>query len=641
MTMNIMSMRVQAGQEMAARMTDADNTGGAGRFAEVLTRQSSPGEGELGAQPDTEIQAGVASSGSISSEPPPAASTDGDFRSGVQESHLEAPASASAEGESERSAETLSAGDTAGQELTANKPTDPARATALSAAATFVSPAIDSGSETGTGSAMRTTTAAASGEVLTQDAPGGARSAAVTPESRMAGSVPSGTSERQGGIPLPPTGTIDKPDIDNTAVDKTTVETAGAEKFVAEKYAAGKYEMDKPVDAAAGKETTGVTGAGFLSASVGTGSSQTKDAMAGQKAKSDSSSAQDASIEADESPPMPRSMSKPEAPSGGQVGAQSSDIRREPMVMMSNATTEPTAEFDRQIRQVMAWSSTEAISSSAPAAAANEGRAPEWLAQIEHGRRWSQPGLQPGARPDPGTDGKELPSVALAEEEGEGESKAERVFEREVMGSIESALLSGQTGAEWSSVTNHPPVAQDVGIIMAGRDGIQTAATPERPALPDRVLTLQGTPEQSAKQLAQQVQIMVSQNLEEADIRLNPSELGGLRIQVKMEQGEVQVQFLASHPQARELLDQALPRLREMMSQQGLNLSPGQGQLAGQQGGFNQNAQQEARQEAQSSGESSRDSSRGTVDGDEYQASGEETRTSRFGRDAGRIDFFA
>ncbi|WP_139215173.1 flagellar hook-length control protein FliK [Oceanisphaera psychrotolerans] len=178
----------------------------------------------------------------------------------------------------------------------------------------------------------------------------------------------------------------------------------------------------------------------------------------------------------------------------------------------------------------------------------------DWLEQIAHSRRLLQ-----ATAAESGNDLPPEANVALAAAAGE-----------------DAGVALSSTGDDGINVT--PAFSRDA----------QTPLSNERLLSPERSLSLLGSPEQSAKQLAQQVQVMVNQNLQAADIRLSPSELGGLRIQVKMEQGEVQVQFLASQPQARELFDQALPRLREMLGQQGLNLSQGQ------QGALHQGDRQQA-----------------------------------------------
>ncbi|WP_375057627.1 flagellar hook-length control protein FliK [Zobellella sp. DQSA1] len=196
--------------------------------------------------------------------------------------------------------------------------------------------------------------------------------------------------------------------------------------------------------------------------------------------------------------------------------------------------------------------------------------------------------------------------------------------------------LRGLAGGKESAVLASADIATAQDTLPGGslfqRDG-QLQVTAERPVQPERALTLQGAPEQGARQLAQQVQIMVNQNLQEADIRLSPSDLGGLRIQLRMEQGEVHVQFLASQPQARELLEQALPRLREMLVQQGLNL--GQGLV----GGFG--GQQGSQQQSASASPSPRAASDGVKDGTEPAATDWKPVQAPWQAINGRIDFFA
>lgn len=222
-----------------------------------------------------------------------------------------------------------------------------------------------------------------------------------------------------------------------------------------------------------------------------------------------------------------------------------------------------------------------------PATAGMVPATPEWLAQIEHGQRWQQGTEGAGGKPVPptvepkGASG-DMPAVAPAEPDtGTGQPLVE-------------VPLSGSNPVPGQG--SGPVVPEPVSAVVApNRDGVQgSVPQPERPVTLERTLTLQGGTEHSARQLSQQVQVMVSQDLQEADIRLSPSELGGIRIQLKMEQGEVNIQFLASQPQARELLEQALPRLRDMLVQQGMTLGQGQvGGFTGQQGAPQQGAAQQ------------------------------------------------
>ncbi|CCO44305.1 putative Flagellar hook-length control protein fliK [Vibrio nigripulchritudo SOn1] len=86
-------------------------------------------------------------------------------------------------------------------------------------------------------------------------------------------------------------------------------------------------------------------------------------------------------------------------------------------------------------------------------------------------------------------------------------------------------------------------------------------------------------------QLAERVQMMMSKNLKNVDIRLDPPELGRMQIRMTMNNDIASVQFTVANQQTRDIVEQAMPRLREMLSQQGLQLADTsvQQQNAGQQ----------------------------------------------------------
>jgi len=80
----------------------------------------------------------------------------------------------------------------------------------------------------------------------------------------------------------------------------------------------------------------------------------------------------------------------------------------------------------------------------------------------------------------------------------------------------------------------------------------------------------------------------MSKNLKNLDIRLDPPELGRMQIRMTMNNDLANVHFTVSNPQARDLIEQTLPRLREMLAQQGMQLADSsvQQQSSGQQQGY-------------------------------------------------------
>ncbi|MDO6764745.1 flagellar hook-length control protein FliK [Agarivorans sp. 1_MG-2023] len=82
---------------------------------------------------------------------------------------------------------------------------------------------------------------------------------------------------------------------------------------------------------------------------------------------------------------------------------------------------------------------------------------------------------------------------------------------------------------------------------------------------------------QAPAELNQRVQYMLSQGMQKAEIRLDPAELGSMHIRLQMNQEQqVSVQIQVQNPQAREALEQTMPRLREMLEQQGIELGQSQ-----------------------------------------------------------------
>jgi flagellar hook-length control protein FliK len=100
-----------------------------------------------------------------------------------------------------------------------------------------------------------------------------------------------------------------------------------------------------------------------------------------------------------------------------------------------------------------------------------------------------------------------------------------------------------------------------------------------------------------AQALGEQVRLLLGQGQQRALIRLDPPHLGSLEIQMQSEGEHTRVHFVAASPAAREALEQALPRLRELFAEQGEKLdadvSERQNDLAGQGGGQNDKGDQD------------------------------------------------
>ena len=73
--------------------------------------------------------------------------------------------------------------------------------------------------------------------------------------------------------------------------------------------------------------------------------------------------------------------------------------------------------------------------------------------------------------------------------------------------------------------------------------------------------------------MRQQLITMVSQGIQHAEIRLDPPELGHMLVKIQVHGDQTQVQFHVTQSQTRDLVEQAMPRLRELLQDQGMQLA--------------------------------------------------------------------
>ena len=79
--------------------------------------------------------------------------------------------------------------------------------------------------------------------------------------------------------------------------------------------------------------------------------------------------------------------------------------------------------------------------------------------------------------------------------------------------------------------------------------------------------------QQNAALIGEKINKMISGKVQNMSIQLEPANLGKLNINIQMGQDQqASVQFLVQVGQTRELVEQALPRLRDMLAGQGIAL---------------------------------------------------------------------
>lgn len=100
-------------------------------------------------------------------------------------------------------------------------------------------------------------------------------------------------------------------------------------------------------------------------------------------------------------------------------------------------------------------------------------------------------------------------------------------------------------------------------------------STPLLRAGSEHVMQTQPWTPQFSEELSQQVRVFVNNGLQEARLQLTPADLGKVQITINMEGDHARVVFVAETAVARDLLDQSMPRLREMLQQSGIQLAQG------------------------------------------------------------------
>ncbi|WP_394191988.1 flagellar hook-length control protein FliK [Pseudoalteromonas atlantica] len=134
----------------------------------------------------------------------------------------------------------------------------------------------------------------------------------------------------------------------------------------------------------------------------------------------------------------------------------------------------------------------------------------------------------------------------------------------------------------------------------------------------------------AAKLLQERVSALLSINNKEAEIRLDPPEMGSMQIRIRSDAEQAQINFVVQNQQAKEALEQSMPKLREMLAEQGIELGESSIQQGDSQGNADEQEQQQGRGQLASNGQSDD----GAADSEpSAQSSGQQSSSS--------IDYYA
>lgn len=126
--------------------------------------------------------------------------------------------------------------------------------------------------------------------------------------------------------------------------------------------------------------------------------------------------------------------------------------------------------------------------------------------------------------------------------------------------------LSDLNGKTTSVNQNSNGTAQVVELPRA----LANQPTTTTPTIPQTAVSIRQPGWDQA--LTNSVQWMMKENLQEANIRVRPAELGPISVKVSMSGEQLSLNFNAAHAATREALESAMPRLREALAASGMDL---------------------------------------------------------------------
>jgi len=128
-----------------------------------------------------------------------------------------------------------------------------------------------------------------------------------------------------------------------------------------------------------------------------------------------------------------------------------------------------------------------------------------------------------------------------------------------------------ETHAAKSPLSGAPPLAQLTSVTLAPSGAGQASPVPAA-----TLVTAVDTPffdPAWADALQDRILWLAGKNIRAAEIRLNPAELGALKVQISVDDKSVNISFSATHAVTRDALEIALPRLKDMLAENGMSLA--------------------------------------------------------------------
>ncbi|MFT5712172.1 MAG: flagellar hook-length control protein FliK, partial [Glaciecola sp.] len=259
-------------------------------------------------------------------------------------------------------------------------------------------------------------------------------------------------------------------------------------------------------------------------------------------------------------------------------------------VSVNKASTKKQAQLLAQLTPEAQNSAIDNISARVESAVSElqtEGKSTEFIAALQSGVKEMKEQLKQGR--ESGIDLKSLVTDALAAVDVKVKGNTEIALDKQlnqISNILAAAISLNQTNQQQTYLNTGLNEVQ--GIKEVAQQQIESTRLVQQTAANDKAVNI-FKPE-GQQQLTEKVRWMINSRNITAEIRLDPPDLGGMNIKVNLSGDSASVSFVVQSQHARDALDQAVPRLREMLEEHGIEL--GQSSVQQESAGNDEQAEQ-------------------------------------------------
>lgn len=182
---------------------------------------------------------------------------------------------------------------------------------------------------------------------------------------------------------------------------------------------------------------------------------------------------------------------------------------------------------------------------------------------------------QPGATADAGADKASLTgslplttSHAATSAAASEDSNSLSSFQSLLSGTRQDEITENKESLPTHTLSALSAVMNNASAATAAPTASATAMTPATSQINAQL----GSPEWQ-QAVSQQVLMFTRNGLQNAELRLNPEDLGAIQISLKLDNDQAQLNMVSNHSQVRAALEAAMPHLRTALAESGINLA--------------------------------------------------------------------